>query len=162
MKTRTLLLLAVTFIALAMPLRALGATLLWTNALPENATVSDLMPDGQGGVVVCYTVTPTAYVIYLDKKGAQRWLRSIDGASEAYADYITKKQVIVVAYKGGRFQAYQFDLKNPVVEPFASADGVDYSFGPDVPTANKDAKGFFLIRRVIATNARSIQRYSYK
>ncbi|MCX7004720.1 MAG: hypothetical protein NTV22_15815 [bacterium] len=130
MKTRTLLLLAVTFIALAMPLRTLGATLLWTNELPVNATVTDLLPDGQGGVVVCYAVAPTAYVIYLDKTGLQRWLISFDGASEA--------------------------------DPFASADGVDYSFGPDVPTANKDAKGFFLIRRVIATNARSIQRYSYK
>jgi len=124
--------------------------------------LTDLMPDGKGGVVICYSLVTSAYIRYLDKNGVKLWESIFSSASEAYADYISKKQVIVVVFQSGQFAAWQFELKTGNSQPIASAAGSDFTFGPAVPTANKDAKGFFLFQRVTATNARVIQRYSYK
>jgi hypothetical protein len=162
MKTRMLLLLVSAALYLGLAQSAHAITCQWTNALPANATISDLTPDGKGGVVVCYSVTTTVHIRYIDKSGEQAWDIVFSSAGEAYADYISKKEVIVVVFQSGEFSAWRFDLKSGANEAIAGTTGEDYTFGPTIPTANKDSKGFFLVRRIVATGERFILRYSYK
>jgi len=163
MRTRIMLLLALTLFLLAVPRHAQGATLSWTNALPSGSGVTDLMPDGKGGILICFTNDIGARVRYVDKKGVQVADWSFSAGTEVYVDYVTPKEAIAVGRSYGRYWAYRLDLKNSGNSSgVASSAGSDYMFGPTVPTANKDAKGFFLVRRVVATGACIIERYSYK
>jgi hypothetical protein len=162
MNPRMLLLLTFACLSLGLAHTARAVTCLWTNALPVGATITDLTPDGKGGVVVCYASGSAAYVRYIDKNGVQAWNGGFISASEAYADYISKKEVIVVFFVSGKFKAFRVDLKTGNVSIIAGAADEDYTFGPTIPTANKDSKGFFLVRHVVATDERFILRYSYK
>jgi len=162
MNPRMLLLLTFACLSLGLAQSARAVTCLWTNALPVGATITDLTPDGKGGVVVCYASGSSVHVRYIDKTGVQQWQKIFSPASEAYADYISKKEVIVVVNQAGKFSAYRFDLKTITGQTIASVIGEDYTFGPTIPTANKDSKGFFLVRHVVAADERFILRYSYK
>jgi hypothetical protein len=162
MNPRMLLLLTFACLSLGLAHTACAVTCLWTNALPVGATITDLMPDGRGGVVVCYVNGSSVVVRYIDKTGVQQWQKIFSPASEAYADYISKKEVIVVINQSGKFSAYRFDLKTITGHTIANLVGEDYTFGPTNPTANNDSKGFFLVRHVGASDERFILRYSYK
>jgi hypothetical protein len=162
MNPRMLLLLTFACLSLGLAHTARAVTCLWTNALPVGATITDLTPDGKGGVVVGYVSGSSAYARYIDKNGVQKWNTGFGPASEAYADYISKKEVIVVVYQTGSFRAWSVDLKTGYVSTIAGAADNNYTFGPTIPTANKDSKGFFLVRHVVATDERFILRYSYK
>ncbi len=162
MNPRMLLLLTFACLSLGLAHTARAVTCLWTNALPVGATITDLMPDGRGGVVVCYVNGSSVVVRYIDKNGTRKFDVGFGPASEAYADYISKKEVIVVVYMSGKFTAWSIDLKTGNFNSIANVTGVDYTFGPTIPTANKDSKGFFLVRHVVAADERFILRYSYK
>ncbi|MCX7004996.1 MAG: hypothetical protein NTV22_17210 [bacterium] len=142
-----------------------GSTLQWNYALGSSSVVAAVVADGSGGAVVCYAiaVSNAAYVTYLDKHGAPVWHKTYANTIKVTSKQVTKKQVIITLTPPNGWETVrEITLKTGADTQLMGEAGAAFSTDKDVVAANKDSKGFFVVRTQVGSAPVYIYRFSYK
>ncbi len=162
----TIAIVAATVIGILCVHTAYGAVVKWRYTLGTGAVMHDIVPDGKGGGVLCYSIAASnaVYVTYLDKNGVSPvWHKTFSGFNIVRSKFIAANKAIVSLYpSSGETEVREIDMKTGDERPLEADTGCSYTADATTGNGNRDTKGFFIFMKTIATGEAQIIRYSNK
>jgi hypothetical protein len=135
-------------------------------SVPAGAIVYQTIADGTGGCAMYYVTTNgTGYIVWLDKKGQEKYRNTLIPAGLSPVISCTKKMLIFTVYSTSSLH-YAVAVDSKGVETEIKKDHA-YMYPPVLPglgsnQSSADKKGFFI--QSIKTNnmGATLYRYTYK
>jgi len=150
------LLTVVCILGLAFCQPALAVTKEWSFALPENASVLQVVADDVGGVAVAYQAPsdPTTFVVWLNARGRQIYQRLLSAPLPASILGVNNR-ALVIQIEGESIVVVDRNGRESTVP---NAFGQFPNFSPNAPT---DRNGFFAVETSSEGPTAALVRYSY-
>jgi len=144
---------------------ACGATLVWTYPLGAGASVSAVVVDGRGGALLCYFIPASnaVYATYVDKKREPVWHNTYSNCNAVRAKHLSRKQAIITVYEpSGDAEVHEITMKTGADNLLVGGTGWAATADNNVVAANKDRRGFFVVKRELPSGTTYVLRLSYK